>query len=87
MIAKEATAFWSVEGKGVRLLARTAHNRQLSEMAVGVETGSLLLPMTLVIVRAMAHPVRHFAKLPGVMCNLGWLGGRLTSMLAKTAKV
>ena len=26
---------------------RTAHNKRFSEMAVGVETGSLLLPMTL----------------------------------------
>ena len=45
----------------------TSYNKRLSEMAVGVETCSLLRPSTSVIAQVMAHPIRHFAKPPGVM--------------------
>ena len=47
----------------------TAHNKRLSEMAVGVETGSLLHPSTSVVAQVMARPIRHFAKPLGVMCD------------------
>ena len=44
----------------------TSHNKRFSEMAVGVETGRLLHPSTSVTAQGMAHPVRDFAKPPGV---------------------
>ena len=47
----------------------TSHNKRFSEMAVGVEASSLLLPSTSVIAQVMVRPVRHFAKPPGVKQN------------------
>ena len=41
-------------------------------MAVGVETCSLLRPSTSVITQVMAHPIRHFAKPPGVIRHKIW---------------
>ena len=58
----------------------TSHNKRFSEMAVGVETIILLLPSTFVIVQVMAHPVRHFAKLPGVMRHIPYCGGLLEEL-------
>jgi len=46
---------------------QTTHNKRLSEMAVGVEASSILRLSTTVIVHVTAHPVRHFAKPPGVI--------------------
>ena len=45
----------------------TSHNKRFSEMAVGVEARSILRPSTSVVAQALAHPIRHFAKPPGVM--------------------
>ena len=44
----------------------TSHNKRLNEMAVGVETCSFLLHSFSVMVWVMTHPIRHFAKPPGV---------------------
>ena len=49
---------------------RTSYNKRLSEMAVGVETRSFLLPSTSLIVQAAARPIRHFAKLLDVIRHL-----------------
>ena len=56
---------------------RTAHNKQFGEMAVGAEAISLLHPSTSVIAQVMVRPVRHFAKLPGVMRHIPYCGGEL----------
>ena len=52
-------------------------------MAVGVETGSLMRPSITVVVQAVAPPVRHFAKPPGVMCNMPYCCGMPRDLLLK----
>ena len=47
----------------------TSHNKRFSEMAVGVETQSHLLPMTLCGSSSHGAPIRHIAKPPGVIRN------------------
>ena len=61
----------------------TSHNKRLSEMPVGVEAGSLLLPSTSVVAQVMVHPVRHFAKPPGVMQHIPYCGGILSVLFSE----
>ena len=53
-------------------------------MAVGVEPRSLLRPSPSAVVRALAHPIRHFAKPPGVKQNAGF--GSTRDTIHKGAK-
>jgi len=52
-------------------------------MAVGVETGSLLLHLTSVVAQVMAPPIRHFAKPPGVMRHMPYCGGMLRHFISE----
>ena len=65
----------------------TSHNKRFGEMAVDVETSSLLHPSTSVIVQVMVPTVRHFAKPPGVMCHMSYCGGILRDFFLAILKI
>jgi len=53
-------------------------------MAVGVETSSLLRPLT--VCDGSGHgalPIRHFAKPPGVMQHIPYCGGILSVLFSE----